>query len=241
MTKKNDKNIEFEHFDSLSNEWWDPDGKFKVLHTITPIRVEYIKRNIYPNKHNIKDLKNLRILDLGCGGGLISEPLTKLGAKVTGIDFVKKNIEIAKFHANKSNLKIKYINSDLSSFKANYKFDVILMLEVIEHLDNWKNIIKKIIKNLKPNGKIIFSTINRTFLSKIFAIFIAEEIMNMVPKNTHKFEKLIKPTEIISFLEKNNMRVLDITGLVFNPILREWVLSKKIKKINYFCTAEKIN
>lgn len=242
MRRKIDKNIEFDLFHEFSNEWWDPNGKFKILHTITPIRIKYIINSINSaNKNRYNILKGLEILDLGCGGGLICEPLARLGAKVTGIDFVKNNIKNAKSHAKLSELNITYINEDLSSIKLNKKFDIILMLEVIEHLNNWESIVNKIIKHLKPKGKIIFSTINRTIHSRIFAIFLAEEILKWIPRKTHNYIKLVKPEELISFLEKNNMEVLDTTGLVFNPIIREWFLNKKMTKINYFCTAQKTN
>ena len=244
MRKKIDKNAEFVHFQELSNEWWDPNGKFKVLHTLTPLRIAYIKKNICSAHNNIankdKILKGLEILDLGCGGGLVCEPLTRLGANVTGIDFVKKNITTAKHHAKISKLNITYVNQDLLSIKLNKQFDVILMLEIIEHLDNWENVVNKILKHLKPKGKIIFSTINRTFYSRLFAIFLAEEILKWIPKKTHHYEKLVRPKELIFFLEKNNMKIIDTTGLVFNPILREWFLNKAMTKINYFCTAQKI-
>ena len=114
------------------------------------------------------------------------------------------------------------------------------MLEIIEHLNNWQNVVNKVLKHLKPNGKIIFSTINRTIHSRLFAIFLAEEVLRWIPKNTHYYSKLVKPKELIFFLEKNNMKVLNTTGLVFNPILREWFLNKMMTKINYFCTAQKI-
>ena len=245
MRRKNDKNAEFDHFNKLSNEWWDPNRKFKVLHTLTPLRIKYIKSNLYITQRNISKhnqiLKGFEILDLGCGGGLICEPLARLGAKITGIDFVKKNIDIAKQHAKISKLNITYFTKDLLSIKINKKFDIILMLEVIEHLDNWESVVIKIIKNLKPNGKIIFSTINKTLHSRIFAIFLAEEVLKWIPKKTHNYLKLVRPKELTSLLEKNNMKILDTTGLVFNPILKEWFLHKKMTKINYFCTAQKLN
>ena len=245
MRKKVHKNPEFDHFKKLSDEWWNPYGKFKVLHALTPIRIKYIKNNICMfNKNSSKSseiLKGLDVLDLGCGGGLVCEPLAKLGAKVTGIDFIKKNIETARQHAKISKLNITYINQDLSSIKLNKHYDIILMLEVIEHIHNWENVVTKIIKYLKPNGKIIFSTINRTIHSKIFAIILAEKILKWIPKNTHDYTKLVKPKELISFLNKSNMEIIDTTGLVFNPLLREWFLNKQMTKINFFCTAQKIS
>ena len=185
MINKINGNKEFDHFKDLSNQWWIPQGQFKILHSITPLRIYYIKKNVI-NCLKIKDKKkplcNLDILDLGCGGGLVCEPLARLGANVAGIDFVTKNIEVARQHAIKSNLNIKYTKQNLSSLNIKKKYDVILLLEVIEHLDNWKKIISKSIKYLKPTGRMIFSSINRTILSRILAIFIAEQILGWVPK-----------------------------------------------------------
>ena len=192
-------------------------------------------------KTSNKPLKNLDILDLGCGGGLVCEPLARLGANTTGFDFVKQNIYIAKKHAKDSNLNIKYSHQNLNSFKLSSKYDAILILEVLEHLDNWKKLILNIKNFLKPEGKIIISTINRNLVSKIFAIFVAENILKWVPRKTHTFEKLIKPIELTTFLEKNQINVIDVTGLVFKPISFEWHLDKYNQKINYLCTGIKSN
>ena len=243
MINKINKNKELNHFQDLSNQWWNAEGKFKILHSITPLRIYYIKKNVI-YRHKIKNKKkplcNLDILDLGCGGGLVCEPLARLGANVAGIDFVTKNIEVARQHAIKSNLNIQYTKQNLSSLNIRKKYDVILLLEVIEHLDNWKKIISKSIKYLKPKGRMIFSSINRTILSKIIAIFLAEQILCWVPKNTHTYSKLVKPEELMDCIENNKMKTIDITGLVFNPIIKEWSLNKNKTKINYFFTAEKI-
>ena len=245
MNRNNYQNQEFNHFQDLSDEWWKPNGKYKILHTLTPIRIKYIKKNIglsidkHINKKKI--LAGLDILDVGCGGGLVCEPLARLGANVTGIDFIKKNIEIAKKHAKLSNLNITYQAQDLLNVNLDNKYDIIIMLEVIEHISNWREVVSKTLKYLKPNGKAIFSSINKTILSRVFSIFIAENILNWVPKNTHKYEKLVRPEELALLLEKNKMKIIDTSGLIFNPLLREWVLSKEIIQMNYFCSAKKIN
>ncbi len=229
------KNKEYEQFDNLSNEWWNENGKFRVLHEIRPIRIDYILKQI--KNYNVN---NLEILDIGCGGGLVSESLAKLGARVTGIDFVNKNIDNAKQHAKENKLKINYICNDIEKLKLKKKYDLIIVFEVLEHLDNWNYFLKNIKKNLKDNGKIIISTINRNLLSKYTAIFIAENILNWIPKNTHDYNKFIRPDEIKKFLEKNKMYLDDITGLVFNPLVNRWSLSNNTS-INYFCTLSKIN
>ena len=230
-TKKN----EYDHFNKLSNEWWDENGKFAILHKIRPIRMSYILNQL--NKQNIK---NLEILDLGCGGGLICEPLSRLGANVNGIDYVKNNIKVAKEHAKQKRLKINYICGDIEKLKINKKFDVIIIFEVLEHLDNWKLFIKIIKKYLNVNGKIIISTINRNIFSKYLAIFFAENILNWIPKGTHQYEKFIKPEEIENFSLKNGLNFTSLEGLVFNPIDYNWKLSSNTQ-INYFCCLKKTN
>ena len=229
------KKEEFALFNQLSDEWWNENGKFKILHQIKSHRMSYILDQI-----NNRNIRNLKILDVGCGGGIICEPLARLGAKVTGIDFAPNNIIAAKIHSKKNKLKINYINKDIEKSKLNEKFDIILMFEVLEHLDNWKKTIKNIKKNLNNNGLIIISTINRNLLSKLFAINIAENILNWIPKGTHDYNKLIKPEELKKILLKEKFNFNNIKGLVFNPLNREWKLSKNYM-INYFCAASFIN
>jgi len=229
------KNEEFAFFNQLSDEWWNENGKFKILHQIKSHRMSYILDQI-----NNRNIRNLKVLDVGCGGGIICEPLARLGAKVTGIDFAPNNIIAAKIHSKKNKLKINYINKDIEKSKLDEKFDIILMFEVLEHLDNWKKTIKNIKKNLNKNGLIIISTINRNLLSKLFAINIAENILHWIPKGTHDYNKLIKPEELKKILLKEKFNFNNIKGLVFNPLNREWKLSKNYM-INYFCTASLIN
>ena len=235
MMKIKSKNEEFALFNQLSDEWWNENGKFKILHQIKSHRMTYILDQI-----NNRSIKNLKILDVGCGGGIICEPLARLGAKVTGIDFAPNNIIAAKIHSKKNKLKINYINKDIEKSKLDEKFDIILMFEVLEHLDNWKKTIKNIKKNLNKNGLIIISTINRNLLSKLFAINIAENILHWIPKGTHDYNKLIKPEELKKILLKEKFNFNNIKGLVFDPLNGEWKLSKNYM-INYFCTANLIN
>ena len=155
------------------------------------------------------------------------------------VEALEAFLDVAKNHALKSELEIKYIYKNINSLNLDKKYDVILLLEVLEHLDNWKNIIGILNKNLNYQGKLIISTINRNLFSKFFGIFVAENIINFIPKNTHSYNKLIKPIELTSFLESNNFNILDLTGLVFKPITFEWVLQKNNYKINYFCSAIK--
>ena len=229
------KNEEFTLFNQLSDEWWNENGKFKILHQIKSHRMTYILDQI-----GNRDIKKLRILDVGCGGGIICEPLARLGAKVTGIDFAPNNISAAKIHSKKNKLKINYIHKDVEKSKLDGKFDLILMFEVLEHLDDWKKTIKKIKKNLNKNGIIIISTINRNSLSKLFAISIAENILKWIPKGTHDYNKLIKPEELKKTLTQENFHFNNIKGLVFDPLNGEWKLSNNYM-INYFCSANLIN
>ena len=233
MNKKSIKKSEYDHFNKFAKEWWLPNGKFKVLHQIMPLRIEYILKNLEKQK-----IKNMKILDLGCGGGLTCEPLSRLGARVTGIDFVKENINVAKQHAKISKLNINYINADLKSINLDKKFDLIILFEVLEHIDNWEDLIIEIRKNLKPKGKIIISTINKNEISKFFGIFVAEKILKWVPENTHHYDMLIKPDKLSKILDKYNLQIKNIMGMNFDLFTREWKLNNHIYPINYFCTAE---
>ena len=225
------KKSEFDHFSDLASEWWLKNGKFKILHEIQPIRIKFIQDVI-----NKKTLNKLSILDLGCGGGLVSEGLAKLGANVTGIDFIKDNINAAKIHANKNNLKINYKKLNFENEKINSKFDVIVIFEVLEHLSNWKSFLKKIKLNLNPNGALIISTINKNLISKFFAIDLAENLLNWIPKNTHNYHKFIKPEELEFFLSNNNFKKIKIKGMVYDPFKSSWKLNYN-SKINYFCSC----
>ncbi len=229
------KKEEYYHFDRLSEEWWNEKGKFKVLHDIKPLRMEYIIDQL-----NGKKLRNLEILDIGCGGGLICEPLCRLGAQVTGIDYVKKNIDVAKIHAKDKKLKINYVCKDIEKLSLKKEYDLIIMFEILEHLDDWKKFLFKIKNNLKKNGKIIVSTINRNILSRYTAIYLAENIFNWIPKGTHDYNKFIKPDEIIEYISDKDLKCTSVKGMNFNPIDMSWNLSN-FKKINYFCTLTKVN
>jgi len=228
-------NKEHDLFKSLSEEWWNENGKFRILHKIRPIRVKYIL-----DQMNKKKLKNLDILDLGCGGGLVSESLSRLGANVTGIDFVKNNIEVAKQHSNKKKLKINYKYANIETLKIKKKYDLIIMYEILEHLDNWEYFLINISKNLKSKGILVISTINRNILSKFATIYLAENVLRWIPRGTHTYEKYIKPQEITNCLESKNFILKSLKGLVYNPIDMDWKLSNNTN-INYFCTYYKPN
>ena len=217
---------EINKFSKIADEWWDINGKFKPLHMFNPIRIEYIL-DVALNYFKIdKDkkfpLKNLKILDIGCGGGLISEPMSRLGAEVTGIDASNKNILVAKLHAKKNNLKINYLNTTPENLEQQYEFDIILNLEVVEHVENLDLYLSSCFKLLKKNRIMLTATINRTLTSYIKAIVGAEYILRWLPIGTHDWNKFIKPEELEEKLTDLNFSITDLVGLSYNPIFQEW-------------------
>ena len=240
MTTVNQEEIQ--KFSKLADQWWDANGKFKPLHTFNPIRIKYIidkcSSHFKLNKQENKTLSKLKILDIGCGGGLVCEPLTRLGAQVTGIDASYKNIEVAKIHAKKSNLKIKYLNTSPEKNKINEKFDVILNLEVVEHVDNLDLFLKSSSELLKKNGIMFIATINRTFESYIKAIIGAEYVLRWLPIGTHDWQKFLKPEEIEKKFKQLNLDKTDLNGLKFNIFSNNWSLSSDCS-VNYIIVAKK--
>ena len=233
---------EIEKFSKIASQWWDPNGKFKPLHNFNPIRIEYIKNSIVKHfkiKSSSRPLKKINLLDIGCGGGLLSEPLCKLGANIVGIDASIKNIEVAKFHAKKNGLKINYICSSPEKLKIKKKFDVILNMEIIEHVDDINFFMKSCSKHLKKNGLMFVATLNKTFKSYMFAIIGAEYILKWLPIGTHEWEKFVKPEELINILKKYNLKLDKLEGMKFNLIKDEWMLSSD-KSINYISKFIKI-
>ena len=234
---------EIQKFSDIAEEWWDVKGKFKPLHLFNPIRIEYIiekiKRHFKINNNQNDVLKSLKILDIGCGGGLISEPMARLGGMVTGIDASKKNIKVADLHAKKNNLKIRYLNKSPENFEEYEKFDVILNLEIVEHVEYLKLYIRSFNQLLKKNGIMFTATLNRTFISYIKAIIGAEYILRWLPIGTHDWNKFIKPEELEKTLQNYNFKTLDITGLEFNPLLSKWKRSDNLS-VNYIICSLKI-
>ena len=229
---------EIQKFSKLADEWWDVKGKFKPLHMFNPIRIEYIKEKICNHFNRSQSLKGLKILDIGCGGGLISEPMANLGADVTGIDASEKNIKIAKIHAQKNNIKINYINKSPEQLMEIEKFDVILNLEIVEHVDNLKLYFKSCNQLLKKNGLMFTATLNRTFISYFKAIIGAEYILRWLPIGTHDWNKFIKPEELEQLLSKENFSTIDLKGLEFNPVLGKWKKSENLS-VNYIVCSVK--
>ena len=219
----------------MADEWWDPHGKFKPLHKFNPIRIKYIKENIirqFKIKNKNKPLSGINILDIGCGGGLLSEPMCRLGADVTGIDASIKNIKISKLHAKKDNLKINYICSSPEKLKISKKFDVILNMEIVEHVEDISFFLKSCSKLLNKNGLMFVATINKTLKSYLFAIVGAEYVLRWLPIGTHEWEKFIKPEDLKNILKNNNLILKKLDGMHFNIIKDEWNISGDTS-INY--------
>ena len=226
---------EVEKFSKMAEEWWNPEGKFKPLHRFNPIRIEYIKNCIIKHfniKSKIQPLKNLSILDIGCGGGLLSEPMYRMGAQVTGLDASEKNINIAKVHSKENKLKINYICSSPEKLKIKKKFDVVLNMEIVEHVNDVDFFIKKSSELLKKNGLMFVATINKSLKSYFFAIVGAEYILQWLPIGTHDWNKFVEPQKLIKFGENNLLKLKKIDGMKFNPITNQWNISKD-KSVNY--------
>ena len=226
---------EIEKFSKIAEEWWNPEGKFKPLHKFNPIRISYIKENIINSfrlTNKDKPLDNIKILDIGCGGGLLSEPMCRLGAKVFGIDASEKNINVAKLHAKKNNLDINYKCTSPENLKTEIKFDVILNMEIVEHVEDVDFFLKSCSKLLKKDGIMFIATLNKTLKSYLFAIVGAEYILRWLPIGTHSWDKFIKPDELIDILKKYNLKLELLDGMNFNLLKDEWFISSD-KSVNY--------
>ena len=223
---------EISNFDEHAHEWWNKRGPYKLIHNLTPLRMEYITNQV--------TLEDMEILDIGCGGGRLAEELSKKGANVTGIDASEKTIEIAKQHSQENNLKINYECSTLEDHlkKSKKKYDSIICFELIEHVPDQLKLINDISKVSKKGSKLFLSTINRNIVSFLFAKVIAEYVLKIVPQGTHQYEKFIKPSELNKILEKSNYKTIDIKGVKVNPIDFTFSFSS-ITKINYFMTSIK--
>ena len=232
---------EISKFNKLAAEWWNPEGNFKPLHKFNPIRIKYIKDSIISyfnlNSKNIP-LKNIRILDVGCGGGLISVPMKKLGADVTGIDASSNNIKVAKIYAKKKNLKINYICTSPEKLKIKKKFDIILALEIVEHVNDLNFFINQCSKFLNKNGLMFIATLNKTLKSYVFAIVGAEYILKWLPIGTHDWEKFVKPEDLIDIAKNSKLGLLNLNGVKFNPLSDKWSLSSD-ESVNYIATFKK--
>ena len=241
MKKDTINKKEIDKFSKLADEWWDPEGKFKPLHNFNPVRLRYIKDTIikkFGNKSEKLPLKDIKILDIGCGGGLLSEPLSRLGATVTGIDASDRNIKIAKMHLKKSKLDINYYCSSPESFEAKEKFDVVLNMEIVEHVDNVDFFLLKSSELLKKDGLMFIATLNKTLKSYVFAIVGAEYILKWLPIGTHDWNKFLKPDDLINICKNNSLNLNNLIGVKFDILKNEWIVSND-KSINYLAQFSK--
>src|SRR6056300_1861423 len=233
---------EIENFSTISDQWWDQKGPMAPLHAFTPVRIDYILQSIgrfFPMKTVAKpSLAGLKILDISCGGGLLAEPMARLGAEVTAIDASERNIKVAKLHAKKNNLKIKYICTSPEKMKIKNHFDVILNMEIVEHVEDVDFFLKSCSKLLKKNGIMFIATLNKTLKSYIFAIVGAEYILRWLPIGTHEWEKFLKPEELISILKNYNLNLDKIDGMQFNILTDKWKVSSD-QSVNYIAKFTK--
>ena len=235
---------ELAKFEAMAAEWWDPNGKFRPLHLMNPCRLDYITKQIAAEfNRNLAEpmpFKGLRIIDIGCGGGLLSEPLTRLGADVLGADAAEKNIKVAKLHAEQEGLQIDYRAVTAEALAdAGERFDVVVNMEVVEHVADPQDYLTECANLLKPGGLHICSTINRNTKSFAIAIIGAEYVMRWLPKGTHEWKKFISPDELFEFIEKAGMQPIDRKGFVFNPISWSWKISDRDLSVNYVTAATK--
>jgi len=235
---------EIAKFEAMAAEWWDPNGKFKPLHMLNPCRLDYITQQIAGEFDRDlkapKPFKGLRLLDIGCGGGLLSEPMARLGATVVGADAAAGNLPVARIHAEQSGLQIDYRHTTAESLAdAGEQFDVVLNMEVVEHVSDPLAYLTACKTLLKPGGLHICSTLNRNAKSFAVAIIGAEHIMRWLPKGTHEWNKFITPDELFVLLEKSGVTPVDRKGFVFNPILWSWSLSDRDLSVNYVTASTK--
>ena len=234
--------IEIEKFSKLPKDWWNPNSKFKPLHLFNPARISFIKNKLIShfglNSNSKKPLKGLKILDIGCGGGLLCEPLTRLGATMTGIDASNDNIEVAKLHSKEMGLNIKYIRCSPENLNFKNEFDSILNMEVVEHVLNVNLFIQNCSKLIKKNGIMFVATINKNLKSYMFAILGAEYILRWLPIGTHDWDKFLTPLDLEIIANKNDFRTGEVAGMKFNFFSKKWYKSKDTS-VNYISTFMK--
>ncbi len=224
---------EIEQFDTQAAFWWDPDGPFKTLHQINPTRVKYINDHV--------SVANKKVLDVGCGGGILSEALAQLEAEVTGLDLSESSLNTAQMHLFESGLKVDYQLQSIEDFaaKSPHSFDVVCCLEMLEHVPKPQSIIDACLTVVKPGGWLFLSTLNRTPKAMMLGIFAAEHVLKIVPKGTHHFEQFIKPSELVAMLKNKAVDIRDISGMRYNPLTRSATIDAEDLDINYLVALQK--
>lgn len=243
MSQSTINDAEIAKFTAMAEEWWDPKGKFKPLHKFNPVRLAYIRDQLIAHFGRdgsvMRPLEGLRIVDIGCGGGLLCEPLTRLGATVTGVDAAERNIAIAKIHAEKSGLAVDYRATTSEALVASGEtYDVVLNMEVVEHVDNVPLYMKSCADLVAPGGLMFTATLNRTARAFALAVVGAEYVLGWLPKGTHDWKKFLTPDEVRSLITRNGLKVTGEKGVVFHPIADEWRLSSDMG-VNYMVLAER--
>jgi 2-polyprenyl-6-hydroxyphenyl methylase/3-demethylubiquinone-9 3-methyltransferase len=232
---------EIERFSKLSEEWWDPRGPMAPLHKINPLRLQFIRdaacRKFERNPRSLNCLQGLRVLDIGCGAGLLCEPVARLGAEVIGIDPSETNIAAAKLHADRSHLLIDYRASTVEAMDPRERFDVVLAMEVIEHVSDVGLFLDHCIALLKPSGLLVVATLNRTMKSFALAIVGAEYVLRWLPRGTHQWSKFVAPTELARHLHRGKLEITEQTGIVYSPFADRWSLAADMD-VNYMVVAE---
>ena len=234
---------EIAKFSAMADAWWDPAGDFKPLHKFNPVRLAYIRdwalRHFQRDEAERRPLGGLKLLDIGCGGGLLTEPLSRLGATVTGVDAGGKNIAVAKLHAERMGLSIDYRETTSEAVAAGgERFDIVLNMEVVEHVANVPLYMKNCADLVAPGGLLVSATINRTTRALAFAKFAAEYVLRWLPPGTHDWTKFITPDELKALITRNGLKIIDETGVVFHPLADEWRKSRDMG-INYMVLAER--
>ncbi len=229
---KNVDDLEIRKFEALASRWWDPNSEFKPLHDINPLRVNYISQHI--------NLAEKRVLDIGCGGGILAEALAHHGAAVTAIDKAEASLSVAKLHLLESQLDISYLDSTAEEFAEAQpaQFDVVTCLEMLEHVPDPSSVVAACQRLVKPGGLVFFSTINRNLKSYLFAIIGAEYLLNLLPRGTHDYSKLIKPSELATWSRQAHLALRDQIGMGYNPMTKKYFLQNSVD-VNYLACYEK--
>tara|TARA_Y100001936_G_scaffold253516_1_gene318667 strand:+ start:31772 stop:32524 length:753 start_codon:yes stop_codon:yes gene_type:complete len=233
---------EIERFSALADAWWDPEGEFRPLHRFNPVRLSYIRKSLCAHfdrdSRDLRTLEGLKILDVGCGGGLVTEPIARMGATMTAIDASEKNIGVASLHAENEGLEIDYRVAAVESLsEKKHRFDVVMALEIIEHVADIDLFVSSCTKLVKPGGLVIFSTLNRTPKAFALAIVGAEYVLRWVPRGTHQWNKFVKPSELARALTDSGAKIDEITGVTYNPLKDEWQISRDVS-VNYMLCAK---
>ncbi|MBC3764254.1 bifunctional 2-polyprenyl-6-hydroxyphenol methylase/3-demethylubiquinol 3-O-methyltransferase UbiG [Neptunicella marina] len=226
---------EIDKFSALASRWWDLEGEFKPLHQINPLRLDYITSQS-------NGLFGKKVLDVGCGGGILAESMAKMGAEVTAIDMAQDSLSVARLHGLESGVKVDYQQSTAEQFAQQHasEFDIVTCLEMLEHVPAPESVVRSCESLCKPGGLVFFSTLNRNIKSYLMAILAAEKWLKLVPSGTHQHDRFIKPSELINWIEQGQLKASDITGLHLNPLSSQYYLSARNVDVNYLLTCIKL-